>query len=234
VSTLSGVSRRITAIYQRYYEERERQRFENLYKIFDTMAAFVDAAELGATLDIDYFCLAEVVRSYFLDAIRYKEYHFDPKVASEYPAVLTKLAELGLERLEDVDPLSAEWTELVHTTVNINASKVAAYTAKWILRHKPITVLNTDPELFGDGLESKATKLSKPIPYLASVNENFALQSALFALEIDANEVCEKKIAEILYCFRFRSFDESSYFMILSRDYLLSDTRGSPRSDKRS
>lgn len=224
--TLSGVSRRTNAIYQRYYQDRERQRFENLYKIFDTMAAYVDAAEFGAKLDLDYFSLAEVVRSYFLDTIRYKEYHFDPKSASDSPIVREKLAEIGVSELAEVDPLSAQWAELVHSTVNINTSKVAAYTAKWILRHKPITVISLRTDLPEENVDSEHSELQSPIPFLTSINENYALQCALFALEIDANSVSRKKIEELMYCFRFRAFDESSYFMILSKDYLCSDLSG--------
>ena len=224
MSSLSGISKRTNAIYHLYYEDRERQRFENLYKIFDTMAAFVDAADLGATLDLDYFGLAEVVRSYFLDTIRYKEYHFDPKDAAESPDVKEKLAQLNLSSLEEIDALSPIWTELVHTTVNINASKVAAYTVKWILRHKPISVISSIKGLNGVDIESRASDISDPIAFLTGINENYALQCALLALEINADSIDRKKIEELLYCFRFRAFDESSYFMILSKEYLCSDS----------
>lgn len=187
------------------------------------MAAFVDSANLGATLDIDLFSLGEVVRSYFLDAIRYKEYHFDPRDIAESSLVKTKLADHKLESLHDLDPLSPLWTELVHTTANINSSKVAAYTVKWILRHKPISVISTMPDLAGADIEPRSSDIPNLIPYLNSINENYALQCALFALEIEAGRVSRNKLEELLYCLKFRAFDESSYFMILSEDYLCSD-----------
>ena len=219
MSTLSSVSKRTKTIYQLYYEDRERQRFENLYTIFDTIAAHVDAADLGAKLDIDYFCLAEVIRSYFLDAIRYKEYHFDPKTSKASSLVRTKLAQNGFQSLDQVDPFSPLWTELVHTTVNINASKVAAYTVKWILRHKPIRVLSTLPELTAFTGENADLTFRQPIWFLTCINEYYALQCALVALGIEAVNIDPKKIEEVIYCFKFRPFDESSYFMILSEDY---------------
>ena len=56
--------------------------------------------------------------------------------------------------------------------------------------------------------------------FLINVNEHFALLCALVALEIDLQDISRKKFDELIYCFRFRNFDESAYFMILSRDYL--------------
>lgn len=119
--------------------------------------------------------------------------------------------------MDSVDPLSREWTELVHKTVNINKSKVAAFTVKWILAYKPISVLS---------LQIKPTPAEQPM-FFTCVNEYFALNAALFALEIDASKIPERKIDELIYAFRFRKFDELSYFMILSEDYL---TGGSDKS----
>jgi hypothetical protein len=115
--------------------------------------------------------------------------------------------------------LSPQWTELVHTTVNINSSKVAAYTVKWILKYKPIVVYHQDGPAFDPNFQA-LDHPSKYPDFLASINENFALQCAFVALDIDATKVSRKKIEELIYCFRFRAFDESAFFMILSRDYL--------------
>lgn len=107
-----GVSRRTDAIYKQFYSERVVQRLENLYIVFDAMAQQIDAANLGAKIEIDYECLAEVVRSYFLDIIRYKEYHFDPKLESSH----TK-HHLGVETpesLQEADPLSPRWAAALH------------------------------------------------------------------------------------------------------------------------
>jgi len=76
--TLRGASARVCKIYE-LYEEREEARFSNLYSVFFKLADAVDQSKLEAKLELDYLQLGEAIRSYFLDVIRYKEYHFDPK-----------------------------------------------------------------------------------------------------------------------------------------------------------
>lgn len=222
--TLGRVSKRIGAIYDRFYADREGVRFENLYMIFDRMAANVEAGMSGVKLAIDYVALAEIVRSYFLDTIRYKEYHFDPKSLPEgdhesEKRIAAFLKELGCKSIHELDPMSAEWSELVHSTVNINSSKVAAYTVKWILRYKPIVVYHSGDEIFDPNAKDLREE-RRYSGFLANVNEHYALQCALVALGIRADKIPRNKIDELIYCFRFRAFDESAYFMILSRDYL--------------
>jgi len=222
--SLGSVSRRTKALYDRFYAERIPQRYENLYLVYDRLASYVDASHTGIKLELDYLCLAEIVRSYFLDTIRYKEYHFDPKAVDKIQneevraEVISALARMRVQSVDDVDPLSAEWSELVHRSVNINSSKVAAYTVKWIIRYKPISVVrlnSTDPSA------ETLPEIVKPQSFLTNINEQFALHSALLTLGIDAAKVPQKKIDELIYCFRFRPFDESAYFMILSKDYLI-------------
>lgn len=224
--SLGSVSRRTKSIYERFYADREAQRFSTLYQVYEKLASYVEASNLGARIEIDYLCLGEIVRSYFLDTIRYKEYHFDPKkvedISNEELAteVTDALRRFGVSSLDQLDPLSAEWTELVHSSVNINASKVAAYTAKWILKYKPISVLR---EPSGTSLEPTRPQIATPHPFLTNINEEFALHCALLILGVKAEQVPQKKIDELIYCFRFRDFDELSYFMILSEDYLVQD-----------
>ena len=219
MNSLGSVSRRTKAIYERFYQEREAKRYANLYFIFEQLAAHVDASDLGAKLEIDYLSLGEIVRSYFLDVIRYKEYHFDP------PPKLTTGSVKSLQAMENdqgtsigIDPLSPEWTESVHSLVNVNASKVAAFTVKWILKNKPISVMNAATQIH----QNLGTALPMSFdPFLANINEHFSLHCAFIALDIDARQVSSRKIDELIYCFRFRNFDESAYFMILSRENLL-------------
>jgi hypothetical protein len=209
MNTLNGVSQRVAAIYKKYYEDREARRAQNLYAIYEVMADAVESANEEYRLEMDYQRLGELVRSYFLDAIRYKEYHFDPDIDSEkFPH---KIKELGLDGLSGISPLSDAWTELVHSTANINKSKVASYTVKWILAYKPITVVN-----LSSSVSSAQTNV-----FLSSINEYYAINCAFFTLGIEASKVDPKKFDELVYSFRFRKFDESAYFMILSEDYLL-------------
>lgn len=230
--SLGKVSGRTLAIYDRFYSDREADRFANLMEIFNGVASIVDDSNVGVRLEMDYLCLGEIVRSYFFDTIRYKEYHFDPKApdlyekAEDAEKVRSLLEEFGVKQVEDLDPLSQEWAQLVHECVRINKSKVAAFTVKWILRYKPISVLGVSD---GDALghEEKALpNISAPSSLLTNVNEEFAYLCALTALDIDANRVPKKKQDELIYCFRFRNFDESSYFMILTEDYLCERDEG--------
>jgi hypothetical protein len=207
--TLSGVSARNRQIYFEYYSDRESQRFEVLYEVFCKLADFVETASPGTKVVLDYERLGESIRSYFLDTIRYKEYHFDPEPKPE--KVQKILDELKVNSFEEIDPLSVEWTRLVHETVNINASKVAAYTVKWLLQYKPISV-------FSDGDQVNDTS---QLGIISNINELYALNCALLELKLDAGDIQAKKLDELVYCFRFRNFDEASYFMILTKDYLL-------------
>lgn len=230
--SLGKVSGRTLAIYDRFYGDREADRFANFMVVFEGLASIVSESDLGVSLEMDYLCLGEIVRSYFFDTIRYKEYHFDPKDPELYKAVEDQqkvrglLREFGVSKVEDLDPLSPEWTRLVHECVRINKSKVAAYTVKWILRYKPISVIG----LAATGEREDQSDLLPAIPVqstlLTNINEEFAYLCALTALEIDASRVSKKKQDELIYCFRFRNFDESSYFMILTEDYLCSREEG--------
>lgn len=209
MSPSNSVSRRTAAIYSRYYEDREAQRAENLYLLFVDFANAVESAGEVVSLQMDYARLGELVRSYFLDVIRYKEYHFGPDPKHEdYDELKSKLR---IASLDDLDPLSEKWTELVHTTANINQSKVAAYTVKWILTYKPISVVSSQASM-------EPAKLSYLI---SSINEFYALSCALYALELRADAISPRKLDELIYSFRFRKYDEAAFFMILTRDYLL-------------
>lgn len=222
----AGVSSRAERIFEKHYSLRQPARFKNLYTVFDRLAAYVDALEMGVQLSLDYMALAEIVRSYFYDVIRYKEYHFDPEMLSPEgeinPQVREKLESLGKDSLEAIDPLSKEWTELVHETVNINASKVASYTAKWILRYKPITVISNQSDVENFSQSDVADAFKNQSMFLADINEHFALQCVLIATNVALSDVSKEKQRDLIYNFKFRSFDESAYFMILNKDYLTS------------
>lgn len=218
MAALASVSKRTQAVYQRYYEDREATRFQNLYAIFVELSTFVNANESGLRIDIDLLRLAEIVRSYFLDTIRYKEYHLDPK--SDSPEVRQFLASQGVESIDDLEPLSDAWTELVHRTARINGSKVAAYTVKWILKCRPIGVVSQLPLAERVAAFNETHRPVGQAPFIANINEHFAALCALAALGIRASDIAPEKLDELVYCFRFRPFEESAYFMILSEEYL--------------
>jgi hypothetical protein len=221
MNSLSSVSQRVAAIFSKYYENREPQRAKNLYAVFLSLVEVAEPKDKRFRVLLDEARLAEIIRSYFLDVIRYKEYHFDPN--DEDKSFSKHLARLGLSSIDEVSPLSPEWTELVHVTSNIHSSKVASYTAKWILIYKPISVISPSSEFSKEAVN----------PLVASINEYYALLCALFALEIKAENVDPKRIDELIYAFRFRKFEESAYFSILSEDYLLGAVSGRRRGNKK-
>lgn len=207
MDSLGSVSKRVKCIYKRYYEPKSGARFQSLYEVYYSMASRIEAVHPNIRIEIDHHSLSEMIRSYFLDVIRYKEYHLDPKLTD-------------IESTEGVNHLSEAWSEKLHCSSKINVSKVAAYTVKWILRYKPISVLYTDAESINfNDVDSVPKK--KTGDMLANVNEYYALHVAFLLLDIEASEVSDKTSDELIYCFRFRAFDESSYFMILSRNFLL-------------
>lgn len=224
--SLGNVSGRTCAIYDRFYSDREADRFANFMEVFEGLASIIAESDLGVELEMDYLCLGEIVRSYFFDTIRYKEYHFDPKNPDEFKNEVDQkkaaglLKEFGVSQVQDLDPLSPEWTRLVHDCVRINKSKVAAFTVKWILRYKPISVLGVSGVGAKQADEQSLPVIPAASPLLSNINEEFAYLCALTALEIEASRVPKKKQDELIYCFRFRNFDEASYFMILTEDYL--------------
>jgi len=229
--TLRGASARVCKIYE-LYEEREEARFSNLYSVFFKLAEAVDQSKLEAKLELDYLQLGEAIRSYFLDVIRYKEYHFDPKDPDDItdPVVAEKvrdyLEECGVKSVSELDDLSAARTELVHKTVNLSETKVAAYTAKWLLRNRPISVISTSK---GDG-EAKTSSGHKPLaaahPFLTNINEEYVLQCVLLIMGIKAKDVNIRRRDELIYSFRFREFNEAHYFRIFSKDYLCGSGEG--------
>jgi hypothetical protein len=210
---LGSVSARIREIYKEHYLPREPRRYSTLIEIFNQISDIVEATHPGARVAIDHPALSEAVRSYFLDTIRYKDYHFDPDETGK--GLEPVLVKYEVQDLKSLSPLSPEWTHILHSTININGSKAAAYMAKWILRYKPISVFSEATEI-----EDKPQST-----IVANINEIYALNCAFLELGIDSMEVSQKKIDELIYCFRFRPFDEASYFMILTEDYLL----GRPR-----
>lgn len=229
--TLRGASARVCKIYE-LYEEREQTRFSNLYTVFVKLAESIEQSNLGVKLELDYLQLGEAIRSYFLDVIKYKEYHFDPKDPDQISdpdlarTVRSYLQKFGVASASELDHLSAEWTELVHMTVNLSETKVAAYTAKWLLRNRPISVLSTKTDIGTARTRSGHPVLPSSHPFLANINEEYALQCVLLIMKIKSKDLNLRRRDELIYSFRFREFNEAHYFRIFSRDYLCGSGEG--------
>lgn len=193
---MTGVSARILRIFEEKYLNRCETRFGNLLDVYRSLSKHVASKDANIEVLIDTHKLYDLIRSYFIDVIRYKEYHFDAAPA--------------------VDPFSKEWADQVHAK-DINASKVATITAKWILKYKPISVHTK--RNFEEAEHHELTF------YLANINEHFAFQSALSALDVELGDVPDVNIEEFIYNFRFRPFDEGPYYMIFESLYKESERK---------
>lgn len=197
----SGISRRIEAIYNKFYKDRLRNRYRIHQAIYAALESEVEKTLPGYALKLDDIAVAEAIRSYFLDVIRYKEYHFNPEHTGEKPS--------------DIDPFSKEWVEKIHKGKRINANKVAALTVKWLLMYKPVSV-HRDLE--------KVT--SEEENYLTThINEFFALSLGLYALGLSIQDLDSEIVREIIYNLRFRDYDEGAYFMIFKPENLKLEDR---------
>lgn len=175
---MKPLSKRVLYIFKTYYADEAKKRLEN----FLTMA---DAFMQEQTFEFDsYFIdsnrLVKAVDSYFLDVIKYKEYHFDSNDTN--------------------DIYGEDWIIAIHKRKKINDSKVAAFTAKWLLKTMPIYINPLPTQLILDD-------------YACHINESFALQCALYCLvgknfaSIDSDDY-----DKLFYDFKYRPFDERAYF----------------------
>jgi len=119
------ISRRISDIYKGYYEEKARGKYDCLV---NHAKEYVDALSLNDNFShfIDPFRFYALVRSYYLDVIRYKEYHFDKKRRDGDPD-------------DSIDCYSKEWSEYVHKKL-ISKDKAASLKANWIINHYGLKV----------------------------------------------------------------------------------------------
>jgi hypothetical protein len=175
---MKSISRRIISIFEKHYMERAEDRI-----VVVTLFAHAFLASLDYDVEGYYFDDAKVIKaveSYFLDVIKYKEYHFDG------PA--------------NTDVFSDVWTEYVHVEKKINDSKVAAFSAKWLLKASPIYVVQKKGIVIADDL-------------FCHINELFVLNCVLYALlQDDYNLVDEDEYKKLFYDFKYRNLDERAYF----------------------
>jgi hypothetical protein len=189
----SQVSGRIKYIYSNYYLDRAEEKFSHIIKHIDQFAD-----QCGLSDDYSLFCsdatIKALVDSYFLDVIRYKEYHFNPVGSDRYTSSNSDV-----------------WCDAVHNK-KISKSKVASYTAKWLLRYSPVLVFTDSEDRYEISSEDKKRILS--------INAVFCLDHIRKILSTEGR--CPKLlnddsiISEMIYSFRFRNFDERHFFTILN------------------
>jgi hypothetical protein len=139
----------------------------------------------GLNLDVEGYYIDEnkivkALDSYFLDVIKYKEYHFNCE--------------------ESVDIFSEKWAQYIHVDKKINDSKVAAFSAKWLLKAAPIYIV---------------PKANTPVldDFICHINAFFVLNCVLYCLlKYDHDLVDQSDFEKLFYDFRYRTVDDRSYF----------------------
>lgn len=172
------ISKRIKYIFEKYYMDVAKERFHIL---LDSAHKFMSAQTFNCDgYFIDENRLAKAVDSYFLDVIKFKEYHFNN---------------------EDFDDIhSEEWIRRIHVDQKINDSKVAAFTAKWLLKSSLIYVKSSiDQPILDD--------------FTCHINEAFALNCVLYTLLGHKYDLLDRDdLDKLFYDFKYRPFDERGYF----------------------
>ena len=113
---MPGPTERINNIYKKYYHAEARDRAQRM-----ALHAEYFCEEFFSECDcinwiVNTYIINCLVESYFLDVIRYKDYHF----------------------VYNSNMKEEEAEKFVHKERNISPGKVAAYTLKWILKYMPI------------------------------------------------------------------------------------------------
>lgn len=199
---------RVTDIYEKHYASKAKDQREYLVRMaYSFLQPKASLEELGwleriiekfsGTVPPDYFpedChvtamispfhVERLVRAYWIDIIRYKEYHYNPANP-------------------DVD--YAKYADEIHNGGDMRRlghDKIAAYLVKWILKSQPIQVD------LGEMTDTKDPKLNDLIWY---VNCYFALVIACDQLKVNLASLDASLRSDLLYHFRFRPYDESAF-----------------------
>lgn len=189
------VSKRVDHILRTYYKDSTQKKLLQLIAEANATARALKLDQERFVVYVDEHRIKQIVISYYLDVIRYKEYHFNPKPNSG-----------------DLPPLSKEFTEAVHghnSDKVIHKAKVAAFTAKWILRYLPIYVYPKRHVAL-----NKLTVLEKE--KLDNVNFWFALDHSCSLIGRPAY-LCPANIVDmLLYHFKYRTIDDRSLMLVFS------------------
>lgn len=184
------ISARVERIYTEFYAEKAETRFAFL---LDRANRFCDGLALpeGYVAHVSRLKMEAMVQSYFLDVIKFKDYHFDPSKKRSDDADVA---------LPDV--FSREFSELIHSTKHIAPSKVAAFSTKWLMKHCPISVLVPSDAIVDADTEKK----------INSANAVFAMTTALKFMRVPMVRVDTERLEKLVYYLMYRNVDERSLF----------------------
>ena len=154
------ISKRVEEIFSTYYLEKSKSKETFIRK---NAALAVDELEkkgLGNNFDayIDDYLISSLVDSYFLDVIRYKEYHFNNN---------------------DIGADDKKWVVRIHSK-RIAQNKAASLSSKWILKYKPIQIHPVR------GYSNQITLKERSI--ILKSNSFLAIHCAMMMLDINPGE----------------------------------------------
>lgn len=186
------LSKKVEEIFSNYYYEKSHE-MVNFIRI--QSQEILGKIDLSDEFDAyrDMHTIITLVDSYYLDVIRYKEYHFD-----------------GLE-----DSNSDDWLQSIHLKKFISNNKSASLCSKWILKFQPIQIHTSDPDYQPTKDETKL--ILSVNSYLA-----ISCSLAILKIDPRKNKNIQPLLDEIVYHMMYRQFDEKHFFLVygqLSGEY---------------
>jgi hypothetical protein len=183
-------SLRIEAIIREYYAERAKKKWLSLKgHAFSYLSSVEGLKNFSASLDP--IAVEQLCDAYFIDVVRYKEYHSTP----DKP---------------DIKPFSEDWAFHLHSEHSgkrVKFSKIAALTVKWLLKYHPI-VLQLDKGVSVSSLPSQERRTA------SFINEAFALSYSLDIIKVEFSKIDPKECEDLLYHFKYRNYDERHFFLL--------------------
>ena len=188
---MKPISDRYAWIFKEYYGEKAADRFDFVARYASEFGSVLPFREKVDT-SIDFLAIDAFVTSYFLDVIKFKEYHF-------YSNGL--YADRDGEH--DCNLPTKEFDKKIHEGKLLNSSKVGAFTAKWLLKYHPLLVTQKpDAEV-----ELYERRHIQNIPFIVACN------IALRAMGIEPDEVPSDLYRSLVYHLRFRTYEDRSMIM---------------------
>lgn len=169
---------------RQYYEEKSKDRYQLLTLNAEKFCANQNLPDTVRYV-VQKIKIRALVKSYFLDVIKYKEYHFEPTFSNKILAMHTE-----------------DWMRAVHAQKEINHSKIFSFTVKWIMKHSPLAFWSAS----GDPLsiEDEAR--------INSANARFAISMAFLLIGRSMYSIDRERISRLSYHLMYRMVDERSLF----------------------
>jgi hypothetical protein len=195
--SLPEVSKRIDYIFRKYYYDICGRKINHILQEGSNNIRALSLDPNRFDWGIDKYRVRDVAISYYFDVIKYKEYHFNPKSETEKP----------------FDPFSDQFMDAIHLPHAdtrkdkvISTPKVAAFTAKWLLKYMPIYIFprpNVSPS---------AEEKEK----ISNINIIFVLEHSLGLMGRNAEHQIKENIDDLLYHLKYRSIDDRSLILAFS------------------